>query len=489
MNFTSTTTALDAPTDLTRRVHTAVRHASPRVAEAMRTLLWRLAAHPGQALAGRWYTELSVSYLHKVADCAYETAREAWRRIRRILRWQPVHPQAVRNMGGTLRNRHGRTWGQHLLLSPDVREAVTAWLASEPTYQDRTSTWVEVQPIPRGSTLTCRCPWHDDHKPSMVMYPNDDGVSGSAVCFACVDEKGDRRTGYWRVQRGQYSMRMSAGSGQHTGPRTGQAIPTNTLRLCTVLKRELRPSEHGHLLCRLGGSGLVQTRSKSVSLLDVLRHAERSTGGPAGEAALWKGVTDWDRRGGDHRDWLPELYASLDSMRVTRWRKVCMRDREFYKPTKWEPVEARWIACDLDGFTDAPTGDQGLVRVGEDLAAWAREHEALSGEVAIVRTSHLGVQAIVGLAQARTLPRRWRRSTEARDLAGELDRRALDGTHAVGFVGGHADQTVHGAGRLIRRPGPRVDKHGLPYRSRLVWSCDQALTGSPQRTPAQTQLV
>jgi hypothetical protein len=164
------------------------------------------------------------------------------------------------------------------------------------------------------------------------------------------------------------------------------------------------------------------------------------------------------------------MLVALDLMAPITWRIVEVRGRSFNLPARWAPIEARWIAADLDAFDDAPFDESALAAAGRRIESWTLLDPALTGRVGVVRTSHLGIQIVAELARPRADPRRWRRTREAIELAERFETVALAECRAAGFVGGHADRTARAAGRYVRRPGPRIDKNDLPEVARLAFA-------------------
>jgi hypothetical protein len=427
-------------------------------------LVWRLSVHPAQQVGAWTYTELSVGYVAKAADVGRETARQAWHLVRECLGWFSVGLRRAQALGAQVRRlAPGGRWGQHLLLTDDAAAAADQVAADRdlgPTRQALPDgpDWQPLAPTRRGRHLMACCPWHDDTTPSMLLNVNADGCSGSGVCFGCTDDQGRPLRVYWRRHGDAWRARparaivgvcpavRSSGTIDNPGP-----APT-------------APSVPGrHLLATLDqGRGMRRRASQCADLLDLLRHADRrsATDRAAGQAA----ADHWREQGpGD-------AYVSVEPMAPVAWRTLDTRRGPVRVPDRWEPTEARWLLADLDGFTDGPVGDNDLAAAAQALERWAQREPALSGRVGVVRTSHLGVQVVAELAQAQPDPRRWHGTAQAQALARGLDAAALVAARAAGFVGGHADQCVHAAGRLMRRPGWRLDKRGDLCRARLVYA-------------------
>lgn len=448
---------------LRARVDRVIGRSSGKLGRAVRTLVWRLAVHPSQTV-GRWhYTELSVGYIAAAAGVGRETAREAWHLVREAVGWWPVRLRRARAMGVQVRRlAPGGLWGQHLLLTPEaaqVLEAIAAerGLESEHSAAPDAPGWQNLRPVRHGLRLMACCPWHDDTTPSMLLNVNADGCSGSAVCFACTDAEGQPLRAYWRSEAGVYSARLAR--------RVVSARPALSPSGTIYKTQAPRLGIGAHLLAyHTAGEGMRRSASRCTDLIALLRTAEQrsATDRAAGQAmaALYR-----DESPGDS-------YVSVEPMAATEWRTLPTRRGEVRVPCKWEPTEVRWLLADLDGFTDAPLDDAPLTLAAEALHRWAHAHPGLSGRLAVIRSSYHGVQVVAELAEPQSDPRRWHRTPEAQTLTRALDAAALTAARSAGFIGGHADKCVHAAGRLMRRPGWRLDKRGELCRSRLVWASE-----------------
>lgn len=290
----------------------------------------------------------------------------------------------------------------------------------------------------------------------MILNMNPDGRSGSAVCFRCVDPRdGGHLRGFWREVEGVTRVRLSRGVRSSVTPSPSVSPGIGTIE---------KPTHRGPgswVLCHRTPHGMSRRGSRCGDLLDVLRVSDTRS----------QSDRVWGQAVVDHHEGreVGDRLVSLNRMVPVEWKIVRTRRGSFRSPTRWEVTGTRWVMCDLDGFTDGPVGDGELELGGLDLERWAESHPLLTGRVGIVRTSHLGVQMVVELREVKD-PRRWWRTREGITFTEELDRVGMEITHAAGFAGGHPDQSVHNGGRLMRRPGWRVDKRGDLTRSRLVFA-------------------
>jgi hypothetical protein len=245
------------------------------------------------------------------------------------------------------------------------------------------------------------------------------------------------------------------------------------------------PQPHGFVLGRLYGDegvtrrsrrGMRRTYSGARDLLDLLRTAQRQNAGPRawgrGEEALARYEQSSIR---DHRGWLPDLFVSLDYHRHATTRAVRARnhgDREVYAlvPDGFSASAGQWVGVDLDGFDAGPGDERALAEAARRIAAALERHPCFSGRMGLVRTSHLGVQIVAELAEARWDLRAFYDDAHVQRMLTGLDALCLREVRTAGFTGGHADASVHAPGRLVRRPGARRTKQGTLYVAHLVWA-------------------
>jgi len=228
-------------------------------------------------------------------------------------------------------------------------------------------------------------------------------------------------------------------------------------------------------LMRRSRRGMQRAYSSKRDLLDVLRAAQRRDAGPSSQRRAWEGSAKYEQSWvRDHRAFLPDHYVSLDlhTHEATRAMPVKGSKKDSYVlvPEGFSARCGRWIGIDLDGFDIGPVGDKGLAEAAQRIAAALEQHPAFTGRMGVLRTSTRGVQIVAELTHTRwDLDAFYADPSVQRMLSG-LDDLCLREVRAAGFVGGHADPTVHASGRLVRRPGPRLTKDGDPYVAHLVWA-------------------
>jgi hypothetical protein len=244
------------------------------------------------------------------------------------------------------------------------------------------------------------------------------------------------------------------------------------------------PMPYGRLLGRRYGDANNLKRGQGVfkrgyssviDVIDLLRAAQRSLAGKgAMDRAIAADVEHAQSSLTDHRHFLPDLYVSLDlhaHAAVREFPKMIGGKQAYLaKPEGFTYAVSDYVGGDYDAFTAAPVSDDALIEVGKRIEAAMERHPCFSGRIAVVRTSHLAFQVVFQLACARRDLDAFYADRDVRAMLAALDEMCLREARDVGYVGGHADPTVHAAGRYVRRPGPRKTKQGTVYVSRLVYA-------------------
>lgn len=432
------------PGTLAARVRTLIERASPQRRAVIEAGVLRLAIHRRQRVGRFHYVELCASYLQTMVECCYETARRAWHDLRAAVGWWSVPSGTAEGMGAKLRELHpGQRHGQHLMIDQDAT-AVFRQLADDlgilAHTDDDLLQWEPVTVMHKGRRMMCRCPFHDDRRPSMILNP-----SGRAKCFAC-----------GTVHR--FDPSGPAVSSPLPRTRSGKARPRPSNAMSSTRQNLVRPAGTW-VLGTLGPRGL-RTQPWTGDLLDALRAADAKAA--RAKPPTLAGCVD------DHRRLAPDLLVHLDDVRVAGW----VQRRGRWRPSRLDPVAVRFLAVDVDAIPfppmiPEPEARTWLAAAAAEIETWAAASPWFSGRVALTRTGVHGVQVVLEL-QEHQAPS-WRRSSEAAAAHDAMDARTLAALERHGFGGGHADPTARGLGRLIRRPGPRITKHGAAYVSRLAY--------------------
>lgn len=196
----------------------------------------------GDALGQLVYIEFCAAYV-RAADrgtgtlSRFAVERRAWPEFRAILRWEEVKSAEARERGAVLRRlQKGERYGRHLfipremlVLAIDVAEeeldltdpynpvdGESPELVDDAGRNDGHRAPAEYiidlprMPVPRRRSVAARCPRraghkNGDRKPSLILWMNQDGVTGGALCPVCredrrVGSEGNLRNRTWRVQ-------------------------------------------------------------------------------------------------------------------------------------------------------------------------------------------------------------------------------------------------------------------------------------------------
>ena len=471
----------DRPLAIAKEIQALPNKFKSSVIRILRCLLSR-----SQSKSGLSYCELSVGFIAKGAEVAFETARRAWHWIKPRIGFMSIHIELARRIGFKIRHRKpGLKWGQHLVLH-DVAEqnlnSVSKILSLSPVGPGRD--WHEVVPVKVGSHWMCKCPFHDDNKPSMILNRNPDGHSGASVCFVC-QRNGARLTGFWVRKGGKILMSKSSENAtlkldnrdQYNIKTNNQGIrlitqnqsaqpcdladfgaPVLCLHTANKPKRTSRPSTVQTLVYRVSQNG-AKRRTVKKSLVEVLRSLEHKSN----TEKAWSEAC-YQLYQGDSVD---DKFATVDHMVPSQYREVMSAKGKRHIPSKWKPICSSYILVDLDGFESAPS----FVleeEVKKSIQAVTKEVSEVKSGAIVIRTSHLGIQVLYELSNPISAKNNWMKTPWGQLLSERLDRATLREFRKLGFKKGHADRAVHAVGRNMRLPGYRLDKQGLLYRSRIL---------------------
>lgn len=343
----------------------------------------------------------------------------------------------------------------------------------------------------RGTRAFMQCPFHDDRDPSALVNPNGNVTCFGAECAAArhigwvvFDPEGGAmftaRAGaavprasapFVRPVTAPFSCntRGQPGRGEGGEERGSSSLCTRELAAKADYSHEKirvagSPGQDrltgGHLLGSLFHDRFVRRREREPDVIEILRSAERDLAPSALSDALSLEATH-EGEGVDARSYLPDLYVSLD-------HHVWVRPSDGGARSMPQTVDT--IGVDLDGFTGAPVSNAALALAGDRiLDAIRRDFPMLTGRLAIVRTSHFGVQVLARLAIARWGPWAFYSDEDVRRMLDAFDALCLSEVQRAGFEGGHADRSIHAAGRYVRLPGARKTKQKTVYVSRLAY--------------------
>lgn len=413
-----------------------------------------------------------------------------------------------------------------------ARDALLAMRALGHAPEERSTSYELGAPVslvvtPRGRRTWLHCPVHEDSDPSALVNP-----SGVVWCFACGRVVGlaavhDGRAQYRPVlgvrqprvpttapsaaapspaaapPAAQHSPRgflsalpmyasilpysleaaMRAGSPGSVPYRPPGRRPTGIQIVQPAAECIIPPQPLGLVLGRryadqpLGrrsrAYGMARSYSSCMDLLDALRASQRQLAGERAWDRALTGSAEAEQRHADPRHWLPDLYVSLDHHAHQGVRAIPARgaavEALVLQPTDFAPACTTWVGVDIDGIDGWP-GEAQLVSAAQAIQAMLEQHPVFSGRMALVRTSAMGAQVVAQLATPRWAPAEFYAATHVQRLLANLDAVCLRLLHEHGVQGGHPDPTVHAPGRMVRRPGPRVDKSGAPTVARLVWA-------------------
>lgn len=256
---------------------------------------------------------LTMAQMGKEVVTRYAVEQRAWPALRQILKWEELSTTDARKRGAPLRRlSNGDRFGRHIFLSyyalsaiimiaeellvdvsgaPDVQDAqLDDPLAAVLNVKIEAVIDLKRRPIAGVRTVAANCPRgnahsNQDRNPSLVLWMNEDGVTGGAMCPVCMESNAS-----------SYSSRLG---GMLATPRNMtwrvHYIQGNTAVLCTPHRRIQSPPQVGLVINEWQQrrtqenvrSGDTYQRLKTNKIPIVARHAFRAkkTSSPVSEKA------------------------------------------------------------------------------------------------------------------------------------------------------------------------------------------------------------
>jgi hypothetical protein len=332
---------------------------------------------------GYFCAEVSKSYVQANSGNAisWNRARDSALVVAKQRLVQPIERHIARGYGHPIRKAVFSMTGQHYLVHASNVERLRALASSAelPAMPAPASTeWHPV--IARHSASGRRyvaCPFHHDIQPSMVLWPNADGVSGSGKCFVC-QEDGRPLTVYWRDRDGTTMVRKSR---RFVGTpfantihgESGPAVdaPTDVevseqecehVLFSPVYDVDLRPCQthlnrvYGKMRgkSRFGSDyGMEQSASATICLMDMLICAESRAAKQAEKERL--ALSMHTTHLGDVKQVVPSKHVALDVQSPVSYRKWTTKSgRVVHVARKWTGSAVTHVLVDLDKFAAAP---------------------------------------------------------------------------------------------------------------------------------------
>ena len=468
---------------------------------------------------GYFLSEVSHSYAMRGADGGYSwsTARNGAKSVQSRVPVSVLSIRDARQRRLPLRSWGSPRLGQHYLWHESQRPVLesVAQRVALPSYgsmrRNDDHEWVEVKVrvSSSGRRYAC-CPFHTDTKQSVQLWQGSTPGQGGGVCFgtACMVNGTNLRMA-WREVDGKVWVRKAVGLTSVSQINTIEREPP-TLSLSSSLRphsdlpstsrseldlnfvlfsaayqfdRSLFTKHSTRIYGTMKGKnryghdyGMEQRSVSSGKLIELLRASDRRAIAEADNERVRFNLRSDVL---DSRQFVSNKYIGMDPQIATHFREFRSSTGKLVKvPKKWSAQAVTHVLVDLDRFTSAPVENDALEAMKEEFVNLAKSLQ-LTGEVAVVRTSHLGLQMVFGLPSARTV--KWFEHSATKAFLAKLDAGCLSIARRAGFEGGEADIAVHYANRYMRRPGARIDKRGEFYVSRLVLAVEGDSSCEPRR--------
>lgn len=504
---------------------------------AMATILVPRAHHLGADL---YFTECCGSYVFTIEDTpGIKTCRSAFATLSDQAHWQEVSPAHARRLRAPVRRlKPGGHYGRLLILHgaqlATIKQAWaltknrTAWSPPPlPPLPDNCWTQVEPRrPIEPGKLGAVRCPYHDDHHPSLVLKHHQDRPgTGTGICLAChqtvavrfdpdgrvlvrlprrelpaeaaetppsCSTCGNDRNSRSRGAPAQAPGTSERGPGRSWDRRIQPPLPSPARGHRAARSPQNEDLEgktcRNPLGCSVGAllrpaydGRIIRTRGHRLcgDLLSILQRDDRRSLSPsaisrAEEVAACLAMlpeADLQNKNLDITSWLPTPLLSGAAMEPSDWIPATVKRRdgstsETLRPLAWAPSTQEWISWDLDDLDPLPDDPGQLQTLAEK--AWTALRHASAGEldgswVALQSGPH-GLHLHARLKHPRRAPSAWWQETATRCWYKAAGDAALAALGGTGLV----DMACCSAGRWWRRPGWRVLETGKTFRARVA---------------------
>ena len=190
------------------------------------------AAKNGGGLNGKVYLEFCPAYAIVVSVgnvTRYAVEQRAWPVLCEVFKWEEISTKEALRRGIELRKRKRYSWryGRHLLVDVDklgaALEVAQSLFGGDEDLgrggdEGKVEAILRLEKVPKpGRSVAARCPRsqmhsHGDRKPSLILWMNEDGRSGGALCPVCYDSGVRSSAG-----------KGAGGNGHHVGHLTWRA--------------------------------------------------------------------------------------------------------------------------------------------------------------------------------------------------------------------------------------------------------------------------
>jgi hypothetical protein len=446
-------------------------------------------------------SEVSVGYVATGAKIGLHSARAGLRMVLDVIGHAVLCPDRAREAGYPVRDvKVLRYRGPLRVLTPETLAALrraSSWLRENDLgVGDPVGAWralPEEDLAERGFERLeggarrgwALCPLHGETKPSLRLFDlaGSRGSHGAGYCHGC-----QRRIAWTRSDTGEVFVREARGESveEPSHREEGSSFPftlrrDRAIRFVEGRPRSIVPLSPGSVIDgatfeRLAGraEGYVagdrgaegMRRRWSLDVLRALCWSDRS--GPVAEREALLASARAASLDVDSRVFLPDRYLSVSPLRATSFslRPLrALRTGSLAAPTRFEAASQEWILVDLDDLDAALgwTAEDFVERVARRASADPR----LSGRLAVVRTSHGGLQVWSQLARPEPSSRLLWRQEGARRWYASVAEGYLADARASGRSGGFVDYSAAAPGRYGRRPGWRLLDGFEPFRVRV----------------------
>ena len=347
--------------------------------------------------------------------------------------------------------KYKRRWGKFIKISPEAYEAccdICSYFSSEQP-QKRDWLQVDVERLPRFKDGGCvsgkgYCPLHDDNTPSMVLWMNEDCVTGGAMCMVCHDE--DCRPITFAVRYDENSI-FVARALKSANRNNIKPIEVNWSALPQSYIQKPFGSSIGAYL-QYSESGIYRTRGHRLKNQCTLHNLITSDRRSKTELSLEKAQLHNTYYGRE---------LSYPVISVSKMSGV-----GYGKKRRWVPVSQRWLLYDFDDVKEFSYKDY----LAKGIALVVNKDRNLSGRFCVVQTSSEGLHVWTELNNEYSDPVALFTMPKIRgwySFLGQSIKNVIDRFCESSKL----DMSSCAAGRFARRPSWRIEEDDL-FRSKII---------------------
>lgn len=391
-------------------------------------------------------------------------------------------------------------------------------------------------PLPGLRTVAARCPRkhshsHSDRKPSLMLWMNQDGRTGGAMCPVCLHcAPSSAKALTWRVhylpndvaalytpfsrvpsadtlQKQIHEYRRTESYSQPAvDPVSSSPVRTRTANTPVggcVLTDPTRLKQVGNVIAMAYVTASLRISSELHSMhsstvdaarlrtvgnmarqscpMQVLLSSQRRSKGPTCSKRVEE-IAWFARQAAGLEEQSDGEFQKDDPLDSEQWLPTPLVSVSAMKPSGWRDVSVKGRSVSVPASWEASVqawvlfdlddlgalDDAVVTKAANNIVKAVRRNQELTGRCLVLQTGPSGIHVWAELREVRDNPRVWFKDDETRAWYIKLGNKLLLASHRGGVKGGKVDMSSCSAGRFARRPGWRLLEDGTLFHSHVV---------------------